>query len=231
MSSVPLRNSDFSAAPVCNARSKLSSVGSSALIASVTAYSRKSCCSRAVRLRAFSNSACRRASRSIRVSRSALTFCNSLLSVAARDAASMVAGSSSAFSDAGNSCVASSSWGSTSDFPFVLDIRIFRCLFRLVQYFVKQPCNIGNRRHGVLIVNARGSNHRQRSHDFAAHSRRCSNKYEIAHRGQRLVESYHHAYRLLLGIEIRPQQPHNLLFLFQRLQQFLQTLPVALSRN
>ena len=47
----------FLRALICSARSKLSSEGSRALIASAMAYSRKSCCSRAVRLRAFSNSA------------------------------------------------------------------------------------------------------------------------------------------------------------------------------
>src|SRR5881398_179358 len=40
MSSTPPRNSDFSASPAFNARSKLSRVGSSAFTASANAYSR-----------------------------------------------------------------------------------------------------------------------------------------------------------------------------------------------
>src|SRR5580692_2920755 len=233
MSSTPPRNSDFSFAPVCSARSKLSSVGSNALTASDTAYSRKSCCSRAVRLRAFSNSACRRASRSIRVSRSTLSFCNSPPSAAAREDEDSFDSSPSALSDAGNSCVASRSWGSTSDFPFVLAIKISArvLLLPFLQALVKHTINIIDYGHGMLIVDARRSNHRKRSHDFTPYAGGSTNQHKVAHRRQRLVESYHYADCFLLGVQIRTQQPDNFLFLLQSLQQFLQALSILLSCN
>jgi len=62
MRSTPLRKSVASPADF-NARSKLSSAGRKFLMTSAAANSRKSCCSRAARLRALSNSACRRARR------------------------------------------------------------------------------------------------------------------------------------------------------------------------
>src|SRR5580692_5527591 len=233
MSSTPPRNSDFSFAPVCSARSKLSSVGSNALTASDTAYSRKSCCSRAVRLRAFSNSAWRRANRSIRVSRSTLSFCNSPPSVDVREDEDSVDSSPSAPSDAGNSRVASSSWGSTSDFPFVLAIKISARirLLRFVEDRVKKTGNIRDRGHGVLIINARRSNHRKRSHHFTAYAGGSTNQHKVAHRGQRLVESYNHPDCFLLSVQIRAQQPDNFLFLLQSFQQFLQALSILLSCN
>src|ERR1700722_5577801 len=231
MSSTPPRNSDLSARLVCSARSKLSSEGRSALIASATAYSRNSCCSRAVRLRAFSNSACRRARRSTSMSRSARTFCNSPPSPEVRAADSVVCTSSVASSDAGNSCAASISCASTSDFPLVLAICCAETyLLRFVQDFVEHPRDIRNRIHGVLIVDAGWPDDRQRSHDFAAHPGRRADQHEIAHRRQGLIEPDHYPHRFLFGIEIRSQEANDFLFLFQSLQQFLQAVPVVLAR-
>src|ERR1700732_2913289 len=183
MSSIPLRNSDFSAEPACNARSKLSSTGRRVFTASASAYSRNSCCSRAVRLRAFSNSACKRARRSRRLSRSAFSLSNSesaTLTRADREVSETSFGvvCSAVSSDAGNSCSVSNSRSLISVFPLLLAIRHS---LRFVQDFVKQARDIGNGVHGVLIINARGTNHRERSHHLATHAGRCSYEHKVPH--------------------------------------------------
>src|ERR1700751_2717069 len=210
MSSTPFRNSLGLLAGALKARSKLSMAGRNALMASATAKSRYSWCSLAARLRAFSNSACERASRSSSVSRSDRIFCNSLASGAgALDSAPVPFLASSVSSEAGNSCSRSSSCGSTCDFPFVFAIK----LFRFVENFVKEARNIGNCCHRVLVVNTRRPNHGQRSPHFTAHPGRRADEHKIAHRGQRLIQTDHNAHRFLLRVQISLEQPDDLPFL------------------
>src|SRR5579863_8640260 len=217
MSSTPLRSSDFPPEPDCNARSKLSSTGSRALIPSASAYSRNSCWSRAARLRAFSKSACIRASRSSKLSRSAFNFCSSLPSPGEATPAA-ADGESSDPSAAGSSRSTSTSCGPISDCPLLLAIS---CLLVFVQDSIEKPCDVGNRVHGVLIVNPRRANHRQRSHHFAAYARGGPDQHKVAHGGQRLIKSNHNPHRLLLGVEISAEQFHNALLLLQRSQHVL----------
>src|SRR2546428_1109815 len=209
MSSTPLRNSDFSSETACRARSKLSRTGSNALTASASAYSRNSCCSRVVRLRVFSNSACSRARRSSSVSRSAFSFSSSVSRAvtppAGRETSAVLSAflkSSPVSSDPGSSCSVSSSRGSISDFPFVLAIRLS---LRFVQNLVKKTCDVGHSSHRVLVIDAGRTDHGERPHYFAAHARRRPDQHEVAHRRQRLIQADHHTYCFLLGIEIGSQ--------------------------
>src|SRR6266481_4004621 len=200
MSSTPPRNSSSWAVGVCKARSKLSTTGSRALIASAAAKSRNSCCARAARLRAFSNSACRRAKRSSRVSRSAFSFWISETAPACGPCSDFAAGSSSVSSEGGSSCSTSSSSGSTCDLPFVLTIN---CLFCVVENLVEEPCDVRHGGHCVLIIDACRADDSQRPHDFVAHPGRGADQDKVAHRRQRLVQPYHDADGLLLSVQIR----------------------------
>src|SRR4030081_3143752 len=234
MSSTPLRKSPGSAF-TCSARSKLSNTGSRDLIASTVAKSRNSCCSRPARRRAFSNSACDRASRSSSESRSALSFCISASTPEVSAASSgcppptaATSAVSSPSSPAGSSCSKSSRARSASVLPFTFTIGNLG-LLRFVKDLVKQTRNVGNRRHGVLVVHARGADDSQRSHHIVSGSRGSSNQHKILHGRQRLIETDHHSHGFLLHIQISAEELHDFLFLFQRLQHRLQALTVMFA--
>src|SRR5277367_476323 len=219
MSSTPPRNSDFSL-ELRKASSKLSTTGSSVRMASASAKSRNSCCSRTARLRALSNSACERAKRSSTESRSAFSFCNSALP-------DSVALDSSA---AGNSCAGSNpcfskSRSITSVFPFIFAIT----LLGIIQNFVKQARDIGDRCDRMLIVHARRPNYRQRPSDFTADTGWCANQHQIAQGRIGLIETDNNPYCFLSRIQICAQQFDDFLFFLQRLEQFLQALAVLLA--
>src|SRR6267378_1731059 len=222
MSSNPPRRSLDPPAEALSARSKLSSTGRMFLMTSAAAYSRNSCCSRAARLRALSNSAWRRARRSSTASRSARSLSTSETAVPA-EAVDDVEGVSSPPSAAGSSCSRSRF---PSVFPFPLPILL---LLRFIQKFVEEPRDIRNRRHGVLIVKPSRPDHRQRSHHLATHARRSADKNKVAHRRHRLIESDDDPYRFLSRVEIRAQQFHYLFFLLQRAQHVLEPLPIILA--
>src|SRR6266478_6674408 len=222
MSSTPPPNSSSWLVRACKARSKLSTTGSRALIASEVAKSRNSCCSRAVRLRAFSNSACRRARRSSSVSRSAFSFWTSD-PVPAWGLSAGGAEVGSVSSAAGSSCSTSSSSGSTCDFPFVFTID---CLFCVVENFVEEPRDIGDGGHRVLIVDAGRADHSQGPHDFVAHPGRGADQDKIAHGRKRLVEPDYDSHRFLLGVQIGAKQLHDLALLLKSLEHLLQALAI-----
>ena len=100
---------------------------------------------------------------------------------------------------------------------------------RFVQNFVKKPCDVRHRRHGVLVVDAGRSDDRQRSHDIVPHASGRADQHKIPHRGQRFVQPDDNSDRFLPGVEISPQQLDDLLLFFQGLQQFLQALTVLLA--
>src|SRR5215813_9371256 len=199
MSSNPLRRSVASPAGAFRARSKLSTTGRMFLITSPAANSLNSCCSRTCLLRALSNSACRRARRSKSASRSTRSF--SISDTGAVVAADGVdEGFSSPDSAGGSSCSRSRF---ASVFPFPLPILP---LLRFIQKFVEQAGDVRHRRHGVLIVETRRANHRQRSHDFPADAGGSANQDKVAHRRQGLVEPNHHTHCFPAGVQISAEQ-------------------------
>src|ERR1700758_1844720 len=183
--------------------------GSSDLMASTVAKSRKSCCSLVARRRAFSNSACARAKRSSKVSRSVFSFCNSALddSAVPGEASAAGAGGFSSASARGSSRSRSSAF--VSDFPF--DFPITAVLLRFIQDFIEQARDVGNGRDGVLIIHPGGPDYSQRAHDFVSGMSRRADQHEILHRGQGLIKADDHADRLLLDVEISAEKLYYLL--------------------
>src|SRR5450631_678247 len=104
-------------------------------------------------------------------------------------------------------------------------------LLRFVQEFVKQPRDVRHRRHGVLIIQPRRPNHRQRSHHFAAHPRWSPNEHKILHRRQGLVEPDHHPHRFLPRVKISPKQLYNFFLLLECPQHFLQPRAIFLASH
>src|SRR5438309_8650967 len=177
--------SDFA----CRARSKLSITGSKDLIVSTLAKSRKSCCSLLARRRAFSNSACARARRSSKVSRSAFSFCNCVPAAARSlpgvDSPPLASEEIRSPSPAGSSCSTSKAEISVSRFP--LDFTMTAVLLRFIQNLVEEARNVGHGRDRVLVIHAGGANDGERAHHFVAGMRRSTDQHEILHGRQLLI--------------------------------------------
>src|ERR1700733_2584630 len=229
MSSTPLRKSPGSDL-TCKARSKLSTTGSSDLIATAAAWSRKSCFSLAARRRTLSNSACARAKRSCRESRSAFSFCNSARGPGGSPGPGPPAGfgEPSSPSPGGSSCSRSIPAISASDFP--LDFFITSsALLRFIQDLVEQTCDVRHRGNRVLIIHARWANDGQRTHHFVSGMGRGADEHKILHRGERLVEADHDSHGILLHVEVSAETLNHFFFLFRRFEDLLQTLTIVVA--